>query len=100
MLDLADLPLDELRRFCRLNRVRSLALFGSALRPDFGPESDVDLLVEFETGASPGLMRLAAMEEELGSLLGRRVDLVTPGSLSPYFRAEVLAEARPLDVAA
>ncbi len=100
MLDPETLPLDGLRRFCRRNRIRSLALFGSALRSDFGAESDVDFLVEFEKGASPGLMRLAGMEEELASLLGRRVDLVTAGSLSPYFRAQVLSEARPLDVAA
>ena len=63
------------------------------LRDDFGPDSDVDVLVEFEPAARVGLLRLAGMEIELGAILGRKVDLNTPGFLSDYFRDQVLAEA-------
>lgn len=80
--------------FCRQNSIHRLALFGSVLREDFGPESDVDVLVEFEPGHVPGFFRLLEMEEELSSLLGgRKVDLRTPQDLSRYFRAEVMAQA-------
>jgi len=82
----------KVAEFCRRHHIRRLALFGSVLRGDFGPESDVDVLVEFEPGHVPGLAFLS-MEEELSKLLGRRVDLNTPGFLSPYFRDRVLAEA-------
>jgi predicted nucleotidyltransferase len=75
--------------------IRTLALFGSALRDDCGPESDIDVLVEFEPGHVPGLA-FFAMEEELSGILGRKVDLNTPGSLTPYFRNEVLSEAEVL----
>jgi predicted nucleotidyltransferase len=78
--------------FCRRHRIRKLAFFGSVLRNDFGPESDVDVLVEFEPGHVPGLAFLS-MEEELSKILGRKVDLNTPGFLSPYFRDQVVAEA-------
>jgi len=88
-----DIPKDRIAAFCRRNRIRRLALFGSVLRDDFGPDSDVDVLVEFEPGARVGLLRLAGMEIELGELLGRKVDLNTPGFLSDYFREQVLAEA-------
>jgi hypothetical protein len=70
-----------------------MAFFGSVLRDDFGPDSDVDVLVEFEPGAHVGLIALAGMENELSDLLGRRVDLNTPGCLSRYFREEVLRQA-------
>ena len=70
-----------------------MSLFGSALREDFGPESDVDILVEFEPGQSVGLIRLAGMEIELSDILGRKVDLRTPGDLSRYFRQEILDSA-------
>jgi predicted nucleotidyltransferase len=83
----------DIPEFCRRNRIRRLALFGSVLRDDFGPESDVDVLVEFEPGACVGLLRLAGMEIELGEMLGRKVDLNTPGFLSDYYRDQVLAEA-------
>jgi hypothetical protein len=82
-----------LAEFCRRHRIRKLAFFGSVLRDDFGPSSDVDVLVEFEPGARVGLIRLAGMENELSDLLGRKVDLNTSGCLSPYFREEVLREA-------
>ena len=90
------LPLSDaqVRDFCLARHIRSLALFGSVLRDDFGPASDVDFLVEFETGHVPGLLRLAAMERELSAMLGgRRVDLRTPRDLSRYFRDEVVAHA-------
>jgi predicted nucleotidyltransferase len=88
-----DVPKERIAEFCRRNHIRRLALFGSVLRDDFGPDSDVDVLVEFEPGARVGLLRLAGMEIELGELLGRKVDLNTPGFLSGYFRDQVLAEA-------
>ena len=78
--------------FCRRHSIRRLALFGSVFRADFGPQSDVDVLVEFEPGHTPGL-DFFAMQDELSDLLGRRVDLNTPACLSPYFRDEALAEA-------
>lgn len=88
----------ELADFCRRNHIRRLALFGSALRDDFQPDSDLDVLVEFEPGARVGL-RFFALERELSRLFGRRVDLNTPGFLSPYFRDEVMAEAEDIYVA-
>ena len=81
--------------FCRRHHIRRLALFGSVLREDFGPQSDVDVLVEFEPGHVPGLA-FFSLEQELAHLLGRKVDLNTPGFLSPYFRDEVLSEAEVL----
>jgi predicted nucleotidyltransferase len=86
-------PEDSLRRFCEQHRIRSLAFFGSVLRDDFTPESDVDVLVEFFPGQPLGLIRLGTIEAELSDLIGRRVDLNLPELLSPYFRDEVLAEA-------
>jgi predicted nucleotidyltransferase len=82
----------RLAAFCRANHIRKLALFGSVLREDFGPDSDVDVLVEFEPGHIPGL-RFFTLEKELADIFGRRVDLNTPGFLSRYFRDQVLAEA-------
>ncbi|MFA6133333.1 MAG: nucleotidyltransferase family protein [Phycisphaerae bacterium] len=89
-----DIPKERVADFCRRNHIRRLALFGSVLRDDFGPASDVDVLVEFDADARVGLLRLAGMEIELGEILGRKVDLNTPGFLSDYFRAQVLAEAQ------
>ena len=87
-----DIPKEKITDFCRRNRIRRLALFGSVLRDDFRPDSDVDILVEFEPDARVGL-RFFAFEQELSEILGRKVDLSTPGFLSIYFRDEVLAEA-------
>ncbi len=87
-----DIPNDKIAEFCRRNHIRRLALFGSVLRDDFRPDSDVDVLVEFEPEARVGL-RFFGMEEELSEILGRKVDLNTAGFLSPYFRSQVLAEA-------
>ena len=82
----------HIARFCRRHRIRRLALFGSVLRDDFGPDSDVDVLVEFEDGHVPGL-GFFAMEKELSEIIGRKVDLNTPQFLSRHFRDDVLAEA-------
>jgi uncharacterized protein len=87
------IPKDRIAEFCKRNRVRKLSLFGSALRKDSGPDSDVDFLVEFEPGARIGLIRLSGLEIELGNIVGRKVDLNTPGFLSKYYRDQILAEA-------
>ena len=85
---------DQVAEFCARHRIRRLALFGSVLRPDFRPESDVDVLVEFEPGAAVGFFGLARLERELSSLLGgRRVDLRTPEDLSRYFRKSVVDQS-------
>ena len=81
---------------CRKHRIRRLAVFGSALREDFGPESDVDVLVEFQPGARVGFLALARAARELSAIFGRRVDLVPQGGLKPLVRDEVLAEAEVL----
>lgn len=99
MIDLPPPVLAKLRSLCRDYRVRRLALFGSATRSDFTPESDIDVLVEFEPGARTGL-RLFELEASLTDLLGRSVDLSTPGFLGASFRSRVLQEARDLYVAA
>lgn len=84
---------DQIAAFCRRHAIRRLSLFGSVLREDFGPESDVDFLVEFEQGKVPGLIRLAGMELELSEMLGSKADLRTPGDLSRHFRESVLQAA-------
>lgn len=85
---------EELQGFCRRHGIRKLSLFGSTLKGTARPDSDIDLLVEFEPGARPTLLSLAAMEEELSALLGGcRVDLRTPAEISRYFRDQVLQEA-------
>jgi hypothetical protein len=86
------IDLERLAELCRMHHIRRLAVFGSALRDDFTPESDVDILVEFEPGHSRGLA-FFGVQDELSELIGRRVDLNTAGWLSPYFRDEVIAEA-------
>ena len=90
------LPVDQerLARLCQRHYIRRLSLFGSVLAGADRPDSDVDLLVEFEPTATPGLLGLAGIEAELSGLLGgRRVDLRTPQDLSPYFRNEVIRTA-------
>ncbi len=84
---------DAVAEFCLRRGIRRLALFGSVLRDDFRPDSDVDVLVEFEPGHVPGLLRIARMEDELSTLLGRRVDLNTAEDLSRYFRDDVVRHA-------
>ena len=83
---------DRVRDFCRRNHVRRLAVFGSVLRDDFAPTSDVDVLVEFLPGHTPGLS-FFAMEQELSDILGHKADLNTTGFIDPAFRDDVLAEA-------
>jgi predicted nucleotidyltransferase len=85
-----DIDHELIRAFCERNGIRRLALYGSILRDDFGPDSDVDVLVEFHAGQTPGLLQMAALETELSEMLGRRVDLRTPEELSRYFRQDVL----------
>ena len=87
------IPNSEIRDFCRRYHVRSLALFGSALRADFCADSDVDLLVEFEPDAQVGLLLLSRMQRELADLLHRTVDLVPRDGLKPAIRESVLATA-------
>ncbi len=85
---------DSLATYCRTHHIRRLSLFGSVLRPDFRPDSDIDVLVEFEPEHLPSLFGIARMERELADLFGgRKVDLRTAEDLSRYFRASVLAEA-------
>ncbi len=85
---------NEIAGFCHRNHIIKLALFGSVLRADFRPESDVDILVEFESEHTPGLLRVAALERELSRLVGgRKVDLRTLEDLSRYFRDSVARNA-------
>jgi len=86
---------EKLGALCRRHHIRRLSLFGSVLRPDFRPESDVDVLVEFEPGKVPGFLKLYEIEVELSELLGgRKIDLVTRQSLNRRLRERVLAAAR------
>ena len=88
------IPKDALAEFCQKHGIRRLAVFGSALREDFGPESDIDLLIEFERDRVPGLLGIAGIELKLSEIFGgRKVDLRTPEDLSPYFRQDVLDAA-------
>jgi predicted nucleotidyltransferase len=90
------LPIDDetLADFCRRHQIRKLSLFGSTLRGTAGPDSDIDLLVEFLPEARPTLLTLAALEDELGELMGgRKIDLRTPAELSRYFRDSVVRQA-------
>ncbi len=91
---------DALRAFCQRRHIMRLALFGSALRDDFGPDSDVDVLVEFHPGHVPGLDFISIERELSGLLQGRQVDLVTPKFLNARIRDRVLREAESLYVAA
>jgi len=86
------IPTEVVRDFCRRHHIRKLSVFGSALRTDFRPDSDVDVLVEFDSAHTPGL-DFFNMEIELSELLGRKVDLNTPGFLSRFFRDRVIREA-------
>lgn len=87
------IPRDEVAALCRRRSIRRLSLFGSVIRDDFGPESDVDILVEFEDGSVPGFLGMAEIESELSRILGRKVDLRTAAELSRYFRQQVVDEA-------
>lgn len=89
-----DIPHERIVVFCKRNHIRKLSFFGSILRDDFGPNSDVDILVEFEPGHVPGYFGLARMERELSEILSRKVDLRTPQELSKYFRDEIISSAQ------
>jgi len=82
--------------FCRRNQIRRFALFGSFLGDDFGPDSDIDVLVDFEPDARIGLIRMARIEIDLSDMIGRKVDLRSPGDLSRHFRDQVVAAAEVL----
>jgi len=86
-------PREKIADFCQRYHIRKLAFFGSVLRDDFGPDSDIDILVEFEPGHTPGLA-FFSMQAELSEILGRKVDLNTAGFISKYFRSEVDRESR------
>jgi len=88
------LPRREIAEFCRRHHILTLSVFGSYLRGDFGPASDIDILVEFDSKHIPGLIRLASMELELSQILGRKVDIRTPQDLSQYFKNEVVKAAK------
>ena len=87
------IPREEIADFCRRHHIKNLSFFGSILREDFGPESDIDVLVEFETDHVPGLIRMAGMEIELSEIVAHKVDLRTPEDLSRYFRQDVIDSA-------
>jgi predicted nucleotidyltransferase len=87
-----DVPKEKIAEICQQYHIRKLSLFGSVLRDDFRPDSDVDILVEFEPDHTPGLAFID-IQDELSQILGRKVDLNTPEDLSHYFRDRVLAEA-------
>ena len=93
------LDAQQIAAFCRRRHIRRLALFGSVLRDDFGPGSDVDVLVEFEPGARIG-WDFIVIQDELAALFGRPVDLLTPGSIRPAYRNEILSAAKTVYVAA
>ena len=98
-----EIPDEKIAGFCRRNHIGSLALFGSVLRDDFRPDSDVDVLIEFEAGQEPGLMELVAMQDELSEILGRKVDLVerkaVERSENYIRRRHVLESVEPVYVA-
>lgn len=91
-----NIPFDRIAELCRRHNVSRLSLFGSILRDDFGPDSDIDVLVEFPPGQTPSLLDLGGMLMELRRIFGREVDLKTPAFLSRHFRDEVVRSARTL----
>ncbi len=97
------IPTNEIGAFCQLNRIRSFGLFGSALREDFSPDSDIDVLVEFEQGQEPGLFRLIELQDELSEIFGRKVDLVERRAVEKsenYIRRRhILESVEPIYVA-
>lgn len=95
-----EIPEKAIAEFCRKYHVRRLSLYGSILRDDFRSDSDIDVLVEFEPGRVPGLLRMAGLEIELSAILGRKSDVRTPAELSRHFRERVLEEAQEQYVAA
>lgn len=98
-----DVPMNAIKAFCDHWQVEELALFGSVLRDDFGPDSDIDVLIRFKTKRTPGLLGIAGMERELAELLDRRVDLVTRGAIEKsrnYIRRKAILESAQVVYAA
>jgi uncharacterized protein len=97
------IPQGEIEAFCRRHRIRRLSLFGSVLRDDFNPDSDVDVLVDFEQGVDLGLLEIISMENELSAILGRKADLVdreeVEESANYLRRRDILSTAETLYVA-
>ena len=92
-----EIPSEQVSEFCRRNRIRKLSLFGSVLRNDFRPDSDIDVLVEFEPEAEHSLFDLLRMQDELQDLFGREVDLVEASGLrNPFRRQEIMRTQRPI----
>ncbi len=89
-------PIEQIEQFCQRHHIQRLALFGSVLRADFRGDSDVDVLVEFEPGKTPDFFTFVELQEELSDMLGRQVDLNTPGFLSRHFREKVVDTAQVL----
>ena len=87
------IPQAQLAAFCRRNHIKKLSVFGSAIKGHLRPESDIDMLVEFEEGRVPGFLSFCRMQNELTDIIGRQVDLRTPEDLSRYFRDEVVRTA-------
>ena len=93
------IPKQKLVAYCKKNHIKKLAFFGSFLRDDFRSESDIDILVEFERGHTPGFFDLVRMEEQLSRFFkGKEIDLRTPNDLSRYFREKVIRNAEVLYV--
>jgi len=90
------LPLEAIRAYCKQRPIKRLSLFGSALRADFGPDSDIDMLIEYAPEAEIDAYAILRQQADLCELIGRPVDLGTPQSLSPYIREEVIESAEPL----
>lgn len=88
-----EIPREKITEFCKRNHIRKLSLFGSVLHGNFRPDSDIDLLVEFDPDHIPGFFKFAHIQRELSEIMGEKVDLRTPQELSKYFRDEVLSEA-------
>ena len=99
MTDLVSSKKDKIIELCRKHHIKRFSVFGSVLRDDFRPDSDIDILVEFEPGKTPGFA-FYGIEIELSELLGRQVDLSTPDGLSHFFRDQVLRESQPIYEAA
>jgi hypothetical protein len=91
-----NLKKEQIAEFCKKNHIKKFAFFGSVLRDDFRPDSDIDILIDLDYSVPIGLMEIAGMEIELSKMIGREVDLSTPEDLSDYFRNKVLAQAEVL----
>ncbi len=87
------IPQAQLADFCRRNHIKKLSVFGSAIKGNLKPESDIDIMVEFEEGLVPGFLSFCRMQNELTDIIGRQVDLRTPEDLSRYFRENVVRTA-------